>query len=171
MLRNRTPALTLCLVCCLPAGAWGASASPEPPADVDCKLVLGTGKLTVAGGPRGAVVDVAGANYQGGATLTFKKAPPAQLTFRFANLRGMNSFTFSDGKRTYTGSAPFTNMAGNTAMHWGRNGQLVNSPALAALSMVFEVKAAGGVEVRVSARDVELGKEVRVNWTQYLMKR
>ena len=164
-MRTRTPLfLAAVLLCGFAPLARAADALPEPPPDVAARLDSGTGKLTATGSPRGINVEVAGTNDAGSATLTFGRATPSRLTFHFANLRGMHSFTLTDGKNAYQGTFGWN--GGKTHAYFDRAGRQVNNAALAAVSITMQ-SAKAGVEIAVSARGVELGKNLRVQWVQF----
>jgi hypothetical protein len=141
-----------------------AGASPEPPPDVACRL-QGAGKVLLAGGPRGLVANLTGVGNQGGATLAFGGARPGRVTFRFANLRGMQSFTLTDGKQAYQVSLGWD--GGKTTAYFDGAGRRVGSAALAAVTIDMQASPAGGVDVVVATRAAGRGKGVRVDWVTY----
>jgi hypothetical protein len=153
----------------LPAGAAAADASPEPPPDVACRLQGGAGKVALAGGPRGLVIDLTGVGNQGGLTLSFKHSCPDRLTFRFANLRGMQSFTLTDGKQTYRADTEVG--GGKKQTRCDRAGRWVGGAAEAAV--VFDVQAtpAGHFEVVVTTRGLRPGGEWTAGWMQYFRRK
>jgi hypothetical protein len=160
----------IALACAL---MWGlfpevyAAPSPEPPADVTCKLDSGAASFSAVGGPKGTTVDVARAGYQGNATFTFKSATPARVLFRFGGVRQMQTLTVSDGKHSF--SCPGFWTGTRTVSYFDKSGRAVNNSALAAVTMVMEPNKSGDLEVSLSsARDMELGAELKVNWVQYL---
>jgi hypothetical protein len=159
-------ALLAMLLGSLSASVWGADPSPEPPADITCRLDSGTASLSAEGGPQGALLKLATPSFAGTATFTFKGgSTSARLKFRFANTRMMQSFTLSDGKRSYQGSLGWG--SNKTVASWDKSGRSAPNPAVAAVTMVMELTKAGDIEVTVStARDMELGKEIRVSWQQ-----
>jgi hypothetical protein len=157
------------------ADLYGADApSAEPPADVTCQLVSGTGTFESKAGPAGTEILVRGAanGYQGNSTITFGAGvAPARLKFRFAGLRVLQRFSVSDGRRTFQANLGWG--AGRTVAYFDRSGNTVATAARAAVTMILEPTKSGDVEVHISStRDVELGKELKVNWlVQYLERR
>jgi hypothetical protein len=144
--------------------------SPEPPPGVTCRLDSGSGTFKATGGPRGVLVAVSNPGYNGNATITFKSAPPSRVKFRFANVQHLQTFTLNDGKHTFQHASGWT--GARTVLYWDQTGRSVTTPKSAAVTMVLEPIKAGGVEVTVStARDVELGKELKVYWLQHFLKR
>ena len=143
-----------------------ATPSPEPPADVTCRLDNGTGTLHASSGPRGTEIRIKGAagGYNGNATISFGSgAATPRMKFHFAGLRTLETFTLTSGKYSFQGHLGWG--AGRKVTYFDKMGKQVSGPALAALTLVMEPTKAGDVEISVSAnRDVELGKELRVNW-------
>ncbi len=142
-----------------------ADPSPEPPADITCRLESGTATLSAEGGPQGTLLKLATPSYSGSAKFTFNGgSTPARVKFHFANARLMQRFTLSDCKHTYQGS----HLGGRSVYSWDKSGRSINNQALAAVTMVLEATAKGDIEVTVStARGTELGKDLSVSWTQY----
>jgi hypothetical protein len=141
-----------------------ATPAPEPPVDVTCRLDNGTGTLHASGGPGGTEIQVKGAgrSYSGNATITFGSgAATPRMKFHFAGLRTLESFTLTSGKHSFQAWGD-----GRRVTYFDKTGKRVSGAALAAVTMVMETNKAGNVvEISISAnRDVELGKEVRVNW-------
>jgi hypothetical protein len=170
-MRKRTLVALACVASWLALSSRVAAdeASPEPPVDFTSRLDSGGGTFTATGGPAETLVRVTGAHFQGSATFTFKSMTPSRLKFRFANVRALQSFTLSDGKHSYTGQ--FVG-AGRTVTHWDKLGRNVTNPGLAAVTMTIEGNAAGDIDVSVSTpRDVELNKELKINWIQFLRVR
>jgi hypothetical protein len=166
--RTTIPLAALLVLGSLSAVRSADDPSPEPPADVTCKLVSGTGTLTASSGPRGTLVRISGPGYTGNATCTFGKVSPSRMKFHFAGTRGMQTFRISDGKHNYT--SQLVGVGGKTTTYFDRLGRTVTEPTLAAVTLVLETTKAGDVEATVStARGVDLGKELKVHWMQYLM--
>jgi hypothetical protein len=167
-MRTRIAMLLACLGIGMSLSLVGAAdPSPEPPADVTCRLDSGAGAFAAKSGPTGTTVNVTNVGYQGNATFTFKMATPPRLKMHFANVRAMQTFTLGDGKRNYPVTTPWT--GGRTVSYWDKNGRAVSNGALAAVTLVMEANKAGDLEVSLStARDVELGTELKVYWVQYL---
>jgi hypothetical protein len=154
----------------LAAGAWarGEDVSPEPPPDAACQLSGSAGKAVLTGGPKGIVVDLTGGEsyLQGKVTLAFKSAPPGRVTFRFANLRTLTSFSFSDGKRVYRFGSGWS--GGKDQIHFGADGKPVNSAARAAVSITMHaMKVGSGIEVVVLNRGPDMGKTVEAQWRMF----
>jgi hypothetical protein len=143
--------------------------SPEPPADMACRLDSGTGTLTPISKPSGTLVRISGAGYTGNATCTFKTVAPGRLKFRFSGLNHLQTFTISDGKQTYTGQLLG---AGKMTRYYDRLGRIVSDPALAAVTMVLETDKSGEIEATLSAaKGVELGKELKLHWRQLVLRK
>jgi len=167
--------MTVALACTL---VWGlfpevfAGPSPEPPADVTCRLDNGAGTFEASSGPGGTEVRIKGAagSYTGNATITFGAgAATPRLKFHFAGLRTLETFTLTTGKYSFQGQLGWG--AGRTVKHFDKTGRQVSGPALAALTLVMEPTKAGDVEISISTnRDVELGKELKVNWLLQSLK-
>ncbi len=145
---------------------WGADPSPEPPADITCRLESGTATLSAEGGPQGALLKLATPSYSGSAKFTFNGgSTPARLKFRFTVALMMQTFTVTDGKRTLRSTLGWGN--NRTVVYWDKAGRNTSNKALAAVTMVMETTRKGEVEVTVTtARGVELGKELSVSWLQ-----
>jgi hypothetical protein len=144
--------------------------SPEPPPDVTCRLDSGSGTFKATGGPKGVLVQITNPGSDGNATITFKAAPPSRVKFRFANARYLQTFRLNDGKHTWQHASGWS--GARTVLYWDKTGRSVTSPPSAAVTMVLEPTKAGGIEVTVSTtRDAELGKELKVYWLQYHLKR
>jgi hypothetical protein len=109
-------------------------------------------------------------SYSGTATFTFNGgSTPARLKFLFANTRVMQSFHLSDGKRSFQGTLGWGST--KTVTCWDKRGNIISNRALAAVTMVMEPTKKGDIEITVStARGTELGKDLRVSWTQYLFE-
>jgi hypothetical protein len=165
-MRARRMILTFVLAGSVLVALRAATPAPEPPADVTCRLDNGTGTLHASGGPGGTEIRIKGAagSYSGAATIAFGSgAATPRMKFHFAGLRTLESFTLSSGKHSFQGRLGWG--TGRTVTYFDKMGRQVSGPALAAVTMVMEATKAGNVEISVSATcDVELGKELRVNW-------
>jgi hypothetical protein len=159
------PVLVLAALLCAGALSRAADVSPEPPPDVALRPQAGAAKCTLRGGPRGLAVDVVGggAVFESGATLAFRSAPPRRLTFRFAQMRGLSSFTFTDGTRTCQATL---GLGGRSQAHFDAAGRPAASAALAAVTITSEVTRAGDLLVVVSTR-APMGKAVECRWSQF----
>ena len=83
----------------------------------------------------------------------------------FGSQHPLLSREFGDGKRTF--QAGLGASGGKTEAHFDGSGRPVNSAALAAVSIVMQAAKAGGVEVAVSTRGVELSKTLEVRWANF----
>ncbi len=149
----------------LPSARSADDASPEPAADVVCKLDSGSGTLTASSGPGGTLLSVTSPGFSGNATYTFGAATPPRMKFRFVGTPLMRTFRISDGKNSY--SSQLLDTGGKTTTYHDRLGGVVTDPALASVTLTVEATKAGDIEVSVSTvRGVELGKELKVHWVQ-----
>jgi hypothetical protein len=157
------------LLAALAAARAADDPSPEPPADMACRLDSGAGTLTPISKPGGTLVRISGAGYTGNATCTFKTAAPGRLKFCFAGLSSLQTLTITDGKHTYSGQILG---ASKMTRYYDRLGRLVTDPALAAVTMVLETNKTGEVEATLSAaKGVELGKELKIHWRQLVLRK
>jgi hypothetical protein len=172
MRTSRMIALTAVLAW-LAVGELRADPSAEPPADVTCRLDGGAGVFHVNSGPAGTDIRVTGAagGYTGTATITFGAgmATP-KMKFRFAGLRTLDTFTLTSGRHSFQGQLGWG--VQRSAAYFDKNGRRVSGPALAAVTLLLEATKAGDVEITVTtSRDVEWGKDVRINWMLQLRGR
>jgi hypothetical protein len=159
-------ALTAVLVW-LAIGELRAEPSAEPPADVTCRRDNGTGTYHASGGPAGTDIRITGAaGYSGDATVTFGSgAATPKMKFHFVRLRTLGTFTLTAGRHSFQGRLGWG--ATRTVAHFDKTGKPVASATLAALTMTMEATRMGDIEVRILVnRNIELGKEVRINWRQ-----
>jgi hypothetical protein len=153
-----------------PATSVADDPSPEPPPDVTCRIDSGAGTLTAIGGPRETLLRISGAGYSGNATCTFKTAMPVRVKFHLVGVNSLQSFSVTAGGRTYT--SPVFTGTGKSVLRFDRLGRTVTDPSLAAVTLELEATKANDVEVSLStARGVELGKELKVNWIQYVLRK
>jgi hypothetical protein len=117
------------------------------------------------------VIRLTGATINGAGRLKFKDGTtPSRFTIRMmSNKRPTQSFTLTDGTYTLRG----TSMAGTekSITYWVRGGREVDL-ARAAVTLTVEHTKDGHLDVHVRcARGVDLGTELRVNWSRSLNRR
>jgi hypothetical protein len=150
----------------LPA-VWAADdPSPEPPADVTWTSELGSSTATVEGGPRGPTIRVTASTVTGTGSVKFKDGKtPAHFTIRMMNnKRAGQSFTLSDGTFILKGDSIAG--TGKSVSYWDRGGRSVDL-ARAAVTLTLEPTKDGHLDIHIRcAKGVELGKELKVNWSR-----
>jgi hypothetical protein len=169
--RIALPLAGLLLLGALSAARSADDPSPEPPADVSWITERGASGATIEGGPRGPTIRITGAAISGAGSLKFKAGmTPAKFTIRMMNnKRPMQSFTLSDG--TYILRGEITSGTAKAVTYWERGGRSVDL-AHAAVTLTVETTKDGHIDVQVRcAKGVELGKELKVNWSRPLRTR
>jgi hypothetical protein len=163
--------IAIALACVL---AWtalpvAADDSPEPPADVTWTSTVGVTAQAVAS-PKGPQIRVTGTRIRGDGTITFKEGAPRRFTIRIPHIQNrFSQITLSGGGYTMQGQM-FT-PGGKAVSGWDKGGKSV-SPDRAPVTLTIEHHKDGHIDLHVAcAKDVDLGKEVRLSWTRVYTKR